>query len=144
MSGGANNTYSGNTAISAGTLEIQKSGALGTTAGTTATIFDGATLGLNGNGLAVTKNITVGGVGVPSSTGLPAGAGGTGGAGGAIAGAGIWGKGAGSARGSSTCAPGAGSCVAYRWRIFTMANVTKKVSAAMTRTSRTFRQTCRR
>ncbi len=71
-----NNTFTGATTISAGTLQLGNANALGTTAGAT-TLVAGATLDLNGQTIAEPLTLTgtgVGGLGalVNSNTGTPA------------------------------------------------------------------------
>ena len=61
MNGSANNTYVGTTNVAAGTLEIRQAGQLGTGV---ATVSDGATLRVNGNGLSIAQNVTLTGSGV--------------------------------------------------------------------------------
>ncbi|HEY7193209.1 MAG TPA: autotransporter-associated beta strand repeat-containing protein, partial [Gemmatimonadales bacterium] len=57
------NTYTGVTTIGAGTIDARSNAALGTTAGATI-VSAGATLRINGNGLAIAEPVTLNGTGV--------------------------------------------------------------------------------
>ena len=63
LNGSAANSYTGTTAVQAGTLEIRRADQLGTGVGVT-TVTSGATLRVNGNGLSVTEVVTLAGTGV--------------------------------------------------------------------------------
>lgn len=69
LSGAGANTYTGTTAVREGVLEVQKSTALGGGANPT-TVTDGATLRLNGNGLAVNETLTLAGTGAANAGAL--------------------------------------------------------------------------
>ncbi len=57
------NTYTGNTTVSAGVLDLQNSAALGTTAGTTS-VTSGAAIQVDGSGLSFAEPLTLNGTGV--------------------------------------------------------------------------------
>ncbi|MDQ6794079.1 MAG: S8 family serine peptidase, partial [Chloroflexota bacterium] len=57
------NTYTGATLVNAGSIDLQSSAALGTTAGGT-TVASGAALTVNGNGLAIAEPLTLSGTGI--------------------------------------------------------------------------------
>ncbi|MBI5771329.1 MAG: autotransporter-associated beta strand repeat-containing protein [Verrucomicrobia bacterium] len=63
LNGTANNTYTGTTAVTAGTLELRQAGQLGGGTGVT-TVSDGAMLRVNGNALTIAENVTLSGSGV--------------------------------------------------------------------------------
>jgi uncharacterized repeat protein (TIGR01451 family) len=63
------NTYTGATAINAGTIEVRSNAALGG-AGTGTTVATGATLQINGAGLAIAEPLTLNGTGVANGGAL--------------------------------------------------------------------------
>jgi autotransporter-associated beta strand protein len=63
------NTYTGATAVNAGTLEVRSNAALGGT-GTGTTVATGATLRINGTGLTIAEPITLNGSGMAGSGAL--------------------------------------------------------------------------
>lgn len=70
LNGSGVNTYTGNTVVNGGTLQIEKASALGSTAGDT-TVNAGATLALGGTGTTfAAENLTISGDGVNSAGAL--------------------------------------------------------------------------
>ncbi len=65
----AANTFTGAVTVSNGTLRVQNSHALGTTAGAT-TVVTGGTLSISGNGLSIAETLTIAGNGVSSGGAL--------------------------------------------------------------------------